>query len=122
MNGGFRVHAFDGDNVSKGRIGRGLWELRRIWIWSRVVADQMEMLASRGGDAERLLHQPVRLVSVPVRSITIHLLILVASSSTAVRGLASHPPGRWWDKLAPSSLALHLSIREKAAGNPACAP
>jgi hypothetical protein len=39
MNCRFRVHAFDGDNVSEVWVGGWLWELRRVWVRSRVVAD-----------------------------------------------------------------------------------
>jgi hypothetical protein len=37
---------------------------------SRKVADEMEMAAILSGDAERLLHQAIRLVAITIRPVT----------------------------------------------------
>ena len=88
---------------------------------SGVVADQMEVLAGRGSNAERLLHQSIWLVSVSVRSLSIHILILVTASSTIGR-FPSNSSCWWWNELASSSLALHLSVSQETTGNSACTP
>ncbi len=52
MNCALGIHAFDGHDMAELGIGCGLWEIGRVWVRARVVADEMEMLSSRGGDAE----------------------------------------------------------------------
>jgi hypothetical protein len=78
------------------------------------------VLACGGGDAERLLHQTVLLVAVPIRTIALHLLVLIAAPS-AVRSLARSPRRRIGE-LASSTLALHLAVGEEAAGHSAGTP
>jgi hypothetical protein len=114
------VHAFDRYNVTQLRVRRGLWQLRRVGMGPRVVGDEVEMLAGRGGDAERLLHQAVLLVAVPVGPVALHLLVLIAAPS-AVWSLAG-PSTRRVGELAAATLALHLSICEKASGHSAGTP
>jgi hypothetical protein len=112
------IHPFDGYDMSQLGIGCGLWQLGRVGMGPRVVGDKVEVLASRGGDAERLLHQTVLLVAVPIRTVAVHLLVLVAAPS-AVRRLACPPSVV---ELAAATLALHLSVGEEAARHPAGAP
>ncbi len=112
------VHALDRHNVSQRGIRRRLGELGRV---ARVVADEVEMLAIRGGDAERLLHQAVGLVSVSVGSFAVHVLVLVAAPS-AVGGLAHGAPRGSGNELAPSALALHLAVGQEAARDAAGTP
>jgi hypothetical protein len=74
--------------MPQGCIGGGLWQVRHMGRRSRVVAYQMEMLSRRCGDTERLLHKPIRLVSIPIWSLAVHVLVIITSFST-VWGLAS---------------------------------
>lgn len=78
------------------------------------------MLARGGGDAERLLHQAVLLVPVPIGALAFHFLVLVAAAST-VWSLACSPSRRVGE-LSSATLALHLSIGEEAARHSAGAP
>ena len=89
-------------------------------MWPREVADQVEMLSIGGGDAERLLHQAIWLVSVPIWPLSIH--ILVSITAAAVGGLSCHSPYWRWHELASAPLALHFSVCEKASRDSACAP
>jgi hypothetical protein len=112
------IHPFDGYDMAQLGIRRGLWQLGRVGMGPRVVGDEVEMLARRGGDAERLLHQAVLLVAVPIWAVAIHLLVLVAAPP-AVRRLAC--PSSVVE-LASATLALHFSVCEEAAGHSAGAP
>lgn len=72
------------------------------------------MLTAVGSDGERLFHQPVWLISIAVRSASIGIGISSSASDTvAIRSLV---------EAIATSLAFHLAISEKAAGDPACAP
>ena len=71
------------------------------------------MLPSRGGDAERLLHQTVRLVSVAIRTL-IWAVAAVIVAASALGGLACSRHGGLRHARS-SSLALHFTICQKAA-------
>lgn len=74
------------------------------------------MLASRVGDAERLLRQPVGLVPIPVR---FSIVVVVVAAAARVRSLPGAPPAA--AKSVPP-LAFHLSVGQKASGYPTGAP
>lgn len=63
------------------------------------------MLAAVGRDRERLLHQTIRLIAIPIRS----TLFVWLGTLHAVPVLL-----RLVETVAPT-LALHLAVREKAA-------
>lgn len=83
------------------------WVLRRLHenvgggTGPRVVADQVEVLALGGGDAERLLHEAVGLVTVSVWS------ILVGTVLGTVVGLAAR---LLCGEAVSTTLALHLAV------------
>jgi hypothetical protein len=109
-----RVHALDRSEVAQVGIGGGLLE---IWLTrgrARVVRNEVQMLAGRSGDAERLLHEPVGLIPVPLRLAVIVILVTV----TAVFRLGA-PFGV---AEAAATLSLHLTVGQKAAGHAAGAP
>lgn len=64
VHGRLGVHVLWGADVSQLCVVCGLWEVARVG--ARVVADEVEVLAALGGDAEGLLHQTVGLVAVAV--------------------------------------------------------
>ena len=91
----------------------------------------MEVVARGRHDAERLLHQAVRFVSVAIRSLVLRLLQIRIVPSAILRrpptvGASGH--GRWWRRrrkdraLAASTLTFHLSIGQEAAGDPTGTP
>lgn len=121
VDGRLRVQAFLGPHVSQGGIRRGLREADRRWMCARVVTDQVQMLARGRGDAERLLHEPVRLVAVAIRTIVHRLAAIVVAASCTVRGL-SRPWSNRMQYTAASTLALHLTISQKASRHATCAP
>jgi hypothetical protein len=70
--------------VSKGGIIGGL---RQVWLSmlrTRVVGDEVEVLACRCGDAERVLHQAIGLISGTFRFVVV--MVLVATTAR-LRGL-----------------------------------
>lgn len=110
MNCRFWIHSLFRNDPLKLWITCRLWKLGSIWMMSReVVADQMKMMPSRSRDTEGLFHQTIRFVSVPVRSISVHVLIVIATLST-VRCLSCHSPCWWWYELTTSPLSFHLPI------------
>ena len=66
------------------------------------------MLAFGCGNAERLLHQAIRLVPIAIRAFAIHVGIFIARSIT-IRRLPTHSSGHR-HKVSTASLALHFSI------------
>ena len=80
------------------------------------VRDEVEVLAVGRRDAERLLHQPVRLVPVPVRLAVVVVLVAAAARlGRLARALARAAE-------AATALPFHLAVRQEASGHPACAP
>lgn len=55
--------------MSQGGIGRWLLQVGGRRVRTRVVADEVKMLASGCGDTKGLLHQTVRLISVAIRTL-----------------------------------------------------
>jgi hypothetical protein len=110
------VHPLDRDDVPESRIIGRLREIRLAWLRAGVVGDEMEMLASRGSDAEGLLHQTIGLVAV---TLGLTIVVVLVAGAAAVGRLAGSPAGA--AETAPS-FALHLSIREKASRDPTGAP
>lgn len=76
----------------------------------------MEVLASGGGDAERLLHEAIRLVSVAL-GLAVFLVLIAAAAR--VGSLAGTPSAT---AEAAATLALHLAVGQKAARDSAGAP
>lgn len=113
VHGRFGVHALLGTDVAKAWILRRLHEDVRGGTGACVVADEVEVLALGGGDAERLLHQAVGLVAVSVWSI-----LVGAVFGAAVRLVARLLRG----KAVSSTLALHLAVGQEAPRHSACAP
>lgn len=110
------IHALDRYNPSQSRVGG---RLRQFWLSrlrSGVVRYQVQVLASRGRDAKRLLHKTIGLVSVSFR-----FAIVVVFVTTATRfgslAVASSPSAE-----TATSLAFHFAVRQKAAGYSAGAP
>ena len=94
--------------MAKRAIGGRL--LQRNRIGARVVADEMQMLSTRGGDAERLLHQTIRLVTIAVWP-----LALRVSGGRPVWRLAARSLGCWLAEVAATALALHLPVGQETA-------
>lgn len=103
---GLRIHALLRSDVAQLRIVGWLLQVLRDGRGAGKVADQVQVLASRGGDAERLLHEAVGLVAIAVRSI-IGRLVLAALEPVSVS-----PGGR---EAAAATLALHLTVSQEAA-------
>lgn len=127
MNRRLGVHALLRTNVPKSGIARGIIECLGVGVRTRVVADEMEMVPARCRDAERLLHQAIRLVAVSVRALLLwHLDIRVASTSTfwslassyCCRGCCCQRRG----EATAATLALHLSVGQETTGYPAGTP
>ena len=74
---------------------------------SGVVADKMEVLASRGGDAERLLHQTVGFISVAIWAIVNIPSVIVAPARAFWRLSGSGDGGLCY---IPTALALHFPV------------
>lgn len=120
VDGRLRIKALLRADLAQRRVGSWLLQICRRRMRSRVVTDQVQMLTSRGGDAERLLHQAIRLISIPIWA----LIRSVASILIATPAFWSFASPRYGAvrHAATSSLALHLSIRQKAAGYSTGAP
>ena len=86
-----------------------------------IITDEMEVLSVGGCDAERLLHEPVWLVSVTIRSFFGVHIAIVSTISATVRSLSSSG-GDWWCKPASAPLALHFSVRQETARDSTCTP
>jgi len=82
-------------------------------VTSCKVADEVEMVADSGSDAEGLLHKPIWFVTITVRTIC---SVDVSVCHLAVWMLT------WRVETVAASLSLHLSICEKAARDSAGAP
>lgn len=76
----------------------------------------MQVLPGRSSDAEGLLHEPIRFVSVPIR---LSLVMVLVATAARVGGFTSTSPAA--PKTA-SSLALHLPIGEETTGDAAGTP
>lgn len=77
------------------------------------VTDQVKMLSQICGNAERLLHETVRLVSIAIRTFSrIHVCV----KHFGVLNLA------WRVECVASSLSFHFTICEKASRDSASAP
>ena len=66
VDGGIRVETFLRTDIAQGVIRGGLLQVGGGGMGSRVVADQVEVVTLRGGDAERLFHQAVGLISIAI--------------------------------------------------------
>lgn len=69
----------------------------------------MEVLAVGGGDAERLLHKPIRLVSVALGLAIVLVLVATAARLGRLAG-SSLSVGK-----TTSPLALHLAVGQEAS-------
>lgn len=66
VHGRIWIHALLRSNVPELRIVGGRHQTIRSGRRSREIADQVQMLTLIGGNAERLLHQTIGLVAIPV--------------------------------------------------------
>ena len=110
--------------MTKGRIVGRLHQAGCGRVSAGAVTDQMQMLAGRGGDAERLFHQAVRLISTTVRTVVRHVHVRVAPSG-AVRRPAGPGPGSGGGGGhggGGASSTFHLTVGQEAPGDPAGAP
>ena len=121
VDGGFRVQALLRAHMSQRRIRRRLLQVRCGRMRPGVVADQVQMLAGGCGDAERLLHEPIWLVPIPVGTLVAIVAPIVVTAARALRRLAGSRHGRLRDTTA-STLALHFSVRQEAARYATCTP
>lgn len=64
VDGGFGIHVFRRADVAELSIVGGLRQI--VGVGARIVADEVEMLSARGGDAEGLLHEAIRLVAIAI--------------------------------------------------------
>lgn len=76
----------------------------------------MKVLAGRSGDAEGLLHQTVRLVSVALRLAVLLVFVATAARVGSLAGTTSAAAK------AATALALHLAVCQEAARNSAGTP
>lgn len=62
-------------------------EVLRVWMCARVIADQMKVVSTRRGDAEGLLQQAIRLVTITIGAVFMwrHLEIGVTASGALGR-------------------------------------
>ena len=97
------VHALLGADVTQLRVAGRLLQVLRDGGGAGEVADEMQVLAVGGGDAERLLDQTVGLVAVAVRAVVGAVMVFGG------RRLGSGAEG------AATALALHLAVCEEAA-------
>jgi hypothetical protein len=81
VDGGFRIEALLRTHAAQGWVGGRLQEVGGVGMRPRVIADEMQMLAGRGGDTERLFHQAIRLIPVPVRPIIEPLSPIVVAAA-----------------------------------------
>lgn len=112
VNGRFGVHALLGANVTELRVVGRLHEVLRLLRGSRVVADEVEVLAVVGGNREGLLHEAVRFVAVAIRT-AVRVLFIAGLRSVAAGCLI---------EAGSASLALHLAVGQKAARHSAGTP
>lgn len=66
---GFWVHALLWSNVPEIWVTGGVVQPLRVGMRARVIANEMKVVPRRRGDAERLLHQTIRLVPIPIGTI-----------------------------------------------------
>jgi hypothetical protein len=104
------VHALLGADMTQLRVAGRLLQVLRDGGGAGEVADEMQVLAVGGGDAERLLDQTVGLVAVAVRAIIGAVVVFGG------RRLGSGAEG------AATALALHLAVCEEAARHATGAP
>lgn len=116
-----RVETLLRSYLSQHRINSGLLQVGGRRFGARVVADEVEVLASGSRDAEWLLHQVVRLISVTIGSLICPVTKLLIIFRCGLRCLAGSGYGALRN-IATSVLALHLSVRQKAAGDSTCTP
>lgn len=103
------VHALLGPDVTQlGVVGWLLQTLRGAGRAGKV-ADQVQVLARRCRDAERLLDQAIGLVAVAVGAVVRGVVVLCRGCLGGAEGAAA-------------ALALHLAVRQEAARHAAGAP
>jgi hypothetical protein len=110
VDGRLGVHALLGADVTQLRVAGRLLQVLRDGRRAGEVADEMQVLAVGGGDAERLLDQTVGLVAVAVWAF-IRGIVVFGS-----RRFGSGAEG------AAAALALHLAVCEEAARHATRAP
>lgn len=75
---------------------------------SSIVADEMEVLASSGGDTERLLHETVRFISVAILAV-VGIPSVIVAPARAFRRLPGSSHCILCD-IPASTLALHFAV------------
>jgi hypothetical protein len=113
LNSRFWVHALFWADVAKLRVVGRLHKMLRLLRRSRVVADQMKVLAVVGGDGEGLLHEAVRFVAVAIGS-AVGVLVV-----GCLGGIAA---GILVETARATSLALHLTVGQETSRDTAGAP
>lgn len=120
IDGGLWVQTLLRSYLLQSGVGGGLLQVCRRGMGSRVVADQMKMLASGSGDTEGLLHQTVRFISITIRAFVGSISAVLIAAPALWRLARSRY--RALGNAATSTLALHLAISQKATGYPTGAP
>lgn len=112
VDSGLGIQALLRSYVAQSGIGSRLLEGEGGRVCAGVVADEVQVLTRRGGNTERLLHQTVGLVSIAIRT----FVGTVASFFVATSAVGGLPYSRYSLRYtAAASLALHLTICQKAA-------
>lgn len=123
VDGRLGVEALHGTDGAEGRVVRRLKHAGGRRMGAGEVADEVEVLSLRGGDAKGLLDEAVWLVAVAIGAIC-------GGGSVAAVGVMPGIGGAGHDgcilcgsgKGASSSLALHLAVGEEAARDAAGTP
>ena len=108
----FGVHPMSRLEMTQARILSWLFQLVLYLSVAREIADQVEMLPSRGRDAERLFHQAVRLVTIPI-----WLLIVVLTVVTVPTTVRCPAGSRRKSPASATAFSFHLSICEETPGH-----
>jgi hypothetical protein len=87
-------------------------------VRASVIADEVEVLSTGCGDAERLLHETVGLVAVSIRTL-VRVTIVGAIWSLAARSFRCLC---WRCETIPASLAFHFPVRQETPRHSAGTP
>ncbi len=111
VDGGFRIHALLRANVPQVGVTAGIVQPMGVGMRAGVVTDQVEVVPGRGGDAERLLHQAIGFVPIPVRTFfaAAELEIRITPSSALRRFPRSRGRQRR-RKATPAAFPFHFPV------------
>ena len=106
---GLGIKTFLGPNMPESWVGCGLLKVGGGWVRARIVTDQVQVLPGRGGDTERLLHEAVGFISIPIRTLVGAVASIIVAAS-AFRRLSRSRNGRLRTSTA-TSFPFHFTVR-----------